>query len=118
MTARRDFVIAAANMFLLAIPMFAHHALEAEYDPKQTITLSGTIQKMTWENPHAHLYLDVAQGTAAKKWSLEMASPNILILNGLKMENLKPGTRVTVNAYPSRHAMDQGYVTKVTLQSR
>src|SRR5689334_22931787 len=37
----------------------AHHSFAAEYDGKKPTTLSGTVTKVEWTNPHVHFFLDV-----------------------------------------------------------
>jgi hypothetical protein len=42
-----------------ATSLWAHHSLAAEYDQKKHVSLTGTVTKLDWRNPHAWVYLDV-----------------------------------------------------------
>jgi Family of unknown function (DUF6152) len=66
----------------------AHHSFSATYDGNKPITLRGTIVKMGWQNPHAHMYVDVknADGKVVT-WEVESAGPNALIKQGLRKED-------------------------------
>ncbi|HEX5431463.1 MAG TPA: DUF6152 family protein, partial [Bryobacteraceae bacterium] len=75
-----------------AVPLAAHHALAAEYNVNQPITLKGTVTKVAWSNPHVRLYIEEkGQSRPAARWDLEMASPNLLFLHGWKIDTLRPG---------------------------
>jgi len=39
--------------------MLDHHSFGAEYDANKPITLTGTVTKVEWTNPHSFFYLDV-----------------------------------------------------------
>src|ERR1043165_9995097 len=66
-------------IFLAAASLQAHHSFSATYDGNKPITLRGTIVKMGWQNPHAHLYVDVknADGKVVT-WEVESAGPTSL----------------------------------------
>jgi hypothetical protein len=51
-------LIAGATLLVLAASAYAHHPFAAEYDWTKPVTLTGTVSKMEWTNPHAVLYLD------------------------------------------------------------
>src|SRR5204862_255860 len=53
------FAAVSLGIVLTAGTVQAHHSLSATYDGNKPITLRGTIVKMGWQNPHAHLYVDV-----------------------------------------------------------
>lgn len=94
----------------------AHHALAAQYDLNRSVTLAGTVTRIEWGNPHVRLYLDThtAGPSDVMHWELEMASPNLLVLNGLKIDSLRRGDQVTVSAYPARNGSNLGYARKVS----
>jgi hypothetical protein len=115
MTARFPLAVLVAGITLiLPVLVLAHHSLEAQYDPKQSITLTGTITKTDWSNPHVHFFIDVkdAQGTA--NWQVEMGSPNAQILGGWKIDTFKVGDRVKVSLYRARDGSNLGFAQKVT----
>ena len=45
-------------LLLAAVSAFAHHPFSAEYDWKKPVTLTGTVSKFEWANPHSVLYID------------------------------------------------------------
>ena len=88
-----------------AMPVLAHHSFKAEFDENRQVTLSGTIAKVTWKNPHVRMFVDVKDdGGRITNWELELASPNGLLSQGWKVDSLKPGDQVTVNGFPARDA--------------
>jgi hypothetical protein len=76
----------------------------------------GTVTKAEWANPHVRLFpdTDAAGGSDPMYWELEMASPNLLVLHGLKIDSLRIGDQVTVTAYPARNGSNLGYAFKIT----
>ena len=72
--------IAVLGSLLTAIPLFAHHAFQAEFDDKKPVHLVGTVTKMEWINPHAWIHIDVKgnDGTTTA-WMIEAAAPNALL---------------------------------------
>jgi hypothetical protein len=63
-------------------------------------TLTGKITKIEWTNPHAFLFIDVAdkQTGAVTNWEIEMGSPNGLTRLGWTRTLLKPATRSPLTA--------------------
>jgi hypothetical protein len=41
------------SLLLTAAPAFAHHPFPLEFDWKKPVTLTGTVTKVEWMNPHA-----------------------------------------------------------------
>ena len=115
----RSVLFLAAGMVTGAGPTQAHHALATEYDLNRSVTVVGTVTKFEWANPHVRLYLDTrAAGVSdPMRWELEMASPNLLELNGLKIDSLRIGDQVTVTAYPARNSPNLGYALKVSYRA-
>ena len=110
------FVLLMAGLLVSASLVYAHHALAAEYDLNRSVTVTGTVTKLEWGNPHVRLYLDTrGSGNAdLMHWQVEMSSPNLLVLSGLKLESLRRGDHVTVSAYPARNGSNLGYAKQVS----
>jgi hypothetical protein len=82
----------------------AHHSFAAQYDAEKPVTLSGTVTRVEWTNPHMHFVMDVkdAAGTITS-WTFEGYPPNMLVRQGWKRDvTLKPGDTVTVFAWVAR----------------
>ena len=54
-------VLLAAGALCAVQPAQAHHAFAAEYDVDKPVTLTGTVTKMEWVNPHGWIYMDIKQ---------------------------------------------------------
>jgi hypothetical protein len=91
---------AAAGLLLASLPLLAHHSFAAEYDDNKPVTLTGSVTKLEWMNPHAHFYVDV-KGSDGKvtNWEFELANLNALIRRGWTRTSLKPGDVVTVEGF-------------------
>ena len=118
MRTKRFVLLATTGLLLAALPLVAHHSFKAEYDETKPIALKGTITKITWNNPHVLMYLDVAddQGKVAK-WELELASPNGLMSQGWKVDSLKQGDLVSVSGFRARDGSNMANIRKVTLET-
>ena len=82
------FATVSLGILLAGVPVQAHHSFSATYDGNKPITLKGTIVKMGWQNPHAHLYVDVTNADGkVVTWEVESAGPNALIKQGLRKED-------------------------------
>jgi hypothetical protein len=64
---------------LAALPTWAHHSFEAEFDGSKLLVFTGVLTKLDWQNPHGWFYLDVKDDRGrVTKWAFEIAGPNIL----------------------------------------
>jgi hypothetical protein len=104
--------------FLTTTPASAHHAFAAEYDENKLVTVSGTLTRFDWTNPHAWLYIDGKDESGkAAIWKFEMGSPNGLIHRGWKRTDLKPGDQVTVDGFAAKDGGNVANARIVTLPS-
>ena len=109
-------LIAGASLVLLAVSAYAHHPFAAEYDWTKPVTLTGTVTKIEWTNPHAMLYIDGKdQNGQTKKWTLEMGNPAALLRAGWRRTTLKMGDQVTVEGWLSKSKDDKVNVKSVKL---
>lgn len=96
MRTRIAVLIAGAGL-LAAMPLLAHHSFAAEYDRAKSVTLTGSVTKVEWMNPHARFYIDVKDDAGKViNWELELGSPNGLMRLGWTRNSLKEGDVITV----------------------
>ena len=92
---------AAISILLAAVPASAHHPFDPEFDWKKPVTLTGTVTKVEWTNPHATVSIDV-RGTSGTitNWVVELGSPKVLEKNYRWNANLlKVGDNITVDGW-------------------
>ena len=106
--------ILAAGVLTGVNVLMAHHSF-AMFDTTKSMTLTGTVSKFEWTNPHAYIEIDVPEDTGAKHWSIELGSPSILMQSGWKFKDLKHGDKVTVKISPLKSGEPGGLLVQATL---
>ena len=78
-----------------APPAAAHHST-AMYEMASPTTISGTVKRFEWTNPHAFIYLDVKDDKGnTVEWEIELMSLNHLRSYGWVRTTVKPGDVIT-----------------------
>ena len=116
MVAKASQLVASLGLLVAALPAFAHHSFQAEYDADKPVTLKGTVTKVEWTNPHARFYVDVKDDSGkVTNWNLELASPNGLMRQGWTRHSLKVGDVVTVTGAMAKDGSNMANARTVTL---
>lgn len=99
-----------------AVPAIAHHSFAAEYDAAKPVTLTGTVTKVEWMNPHARFYIDVKDDAGkVNNWEFELGSPNGLMRRGWTRNSLKEGDVVTVDGSLAKDGSKLANARKIKL---
>jgi hypothetical protein len=110
-------LLAVVGMLSSSVPVRAHHAFAAEYDSKTVLTLTGTISKVEWTNPHVYVHIDVKDaGGKSVSWALEGYPPNTLKRTGFAKATLVQGDQITVTAYKAKDGSNTGAGREVTFK--
>jgi hypothetical protein len=97
------FMLIAMATAPLAPPASAHHSFAAAYDANKPVTLTGSVTKMAWINPHSWIYIDVKKPDGdVENWAVEAGPPGTLIRAGFSKESLAAGTVIVVNGYRAK----------------
>ena len=119
MRMRTALSIAAALLLACAatVPLWAHHAFEAEFDQKKPVHLKGKVTGMEWINPHSWIHIDV-EGPDGKvtNWMVECGSPNIMLRRGFTKESLQVGTELSVEGYQAKNGSNRANGSSVTFK--
>jgi Family of unknown function (DUF6152) len=105
-----------AGLLLAMAQAWGHHSFAAEYDATKSITITGTVTKVEWMNPHARFYLEVKEGSGpVANWEFELGSPNGLMRAGWTRNSLKKGDVVTVEGSLAKDGSKLVNAQKITL---
>jgi hypothetical protein len=105
-------------IFLLAaaapVQVIGHHS-HGNYVMTEWTYLAGTVTELHWVNPHAWVYIEVADENGETAiWALEAASVTTLAQKGLSQDTIGPGDIVSVRCHRLRDGANGcllGYLT-------
>ena len=96
----------------------AHHSFPAVYDAKARKTISGVVTQMLYQNPHARVYLRVANaGGSEDIWELETQNTSFLRRGGWSPSSVQPGDRLTIEGNVAFTIPKRLYIQVVTQEN-
>jgi hypothetical protein len=116
MSHRTIFVALAALVFAGAA--WAHHNMSAIYDFNDRITMTGTLTKIDWRNPHIELTVDSKAGDKeVQSWALEGPSPTFFRAREVTRADIEAALNksVTYEASRARNGSRSGLLRVMTL---
>ena len=116
---RSTSVVAIATLSLAilgaAATVSAHHSFAAEFDANQPITMTGTVTKMEWVNPHVWVHMDVKLPNGkVENWAFEAGTPNVLFRRGFTRKSLEVGTVIRIDGYRAKDGSNRGNGRDIT----
>jgi hypothetical protein len=108
-----------SGALLMSGSLQAHHSLAGVYDIRGQGSVSGTLTKVAFTNPHGAMYLDVknADGTVTN-WVMTTGSANTLANLGFGTggpNTVKAGDPVTITYFPARNGKPLGFIRSIVL---
>src|SRR5258708_32452517 len=95
-------IFAALTAILLVGSAWAHHNMSALFDFNDRVTVTGTLTKVDWRNPHIELGVDMKSGEQAQSWSLEGPPPSFFRARDINRSDVEAALGTTVTARASR----------------
>ncbi len=88
----------------------AHHSF-AQFDRDTQQVISGVVARWAFNNPHAWLYIDVANDDGSTTlWSFEGSGPINLLRRRIDGSTFRPGDTVTLMHCPLRDGRPGGHI--------
>lgn len=91
-------------ILLAGIGASAHHNMTALFDFNDRVTVTGTLTKIDWRNPHIYLTIDVKKdkNAAAESWLGEGPSPSWFRIRDVGKADLEKSIDKTLTLELSR----------------
>ena len=101
-------LVMATLILAAAATVTAHHSFAA-FDINDQKSVTGTVKRVDWTNPHIWIWLDVPSGQGAvETFGFEGMSPNYLERRNWTRTSLKPGDTITIDYRPLRDGKNGG----------
>jgi hypothetical protein len=103
-----------AGMLVSATPALAHHSY-AMFDLEKRVTVSGTVAKVEWANPHVFIWMYVPNDKGTYDlYGFEAGAVSLLTRYGWTKATAKTGEKVTVEYFPLKDHRPGGAFISMT----
>src|SRR5262245_14481909 len=115
----------SAKMFTLvlcfaAVSLRAHHSAVL-FDISRTFTLTGTLTKVDWRNPHVEVFVEVKrEDNVIETWELETGAPAWFRARNLAKSDFEKalGKTIIVEGVRAKDGSPYGYLYKIVFPDR
>jgi hypothetical protein len=110
-----------ASVLAPGIVTFAHHGTRAAYivDPAKERSLTGTVTRFRWGNPHVYVLFDVTDEKGnVVHWGAETRPPFVMAKHGWSRDTMKPGDQITITIFPAKAGGPYGLMSKVFINGK
>jgi hypothetical protein len=113
----RLIAVGVVTALLLAGSTQAHHNMSAIFDFNNRVTITGTLAKVDFRNPHIELFVDAKEGQQVQAWKLEGPSPGFFRDRDVNKADFEGaiGKGVTFEASRARDGSLSGLLRTMTL---
>jgi hypothetical protein len=110
--------LVATGLLMASVSAWAHHSPSAIFDMGKRISVTGTLVKVDWINPHIVIAMD-AKGDGGKidHWTFESNPPSWYRSVGLARADFAKaiGQTITVEGVRAKDGTFYGYMQKIKL---
>ena len=106
----------AVGLLLSSVPSLAHHGSNVVYDLTDSVTVTGTVTRFQFVNPHALIFVEVTgEDGEVVEWLVGLPSASGLgSSEGWTRDTLKPGDEITIIGAPARSGAPSLWTEQIT----
>jgi len=105
-------------LWAAAAPVLAHHSPSAIFDMSKHVSVTGTLTRVDWINPHIVLAVEgKSEGGKVEQWTFQSNPPSWYKSVGLARADFAKaiGQQITVQAVKARDGSLYGYMDRIKL---
>ena len=109
--------VTALAVLLTAGSVWAHHSFAAVFDLSKNVTLTGTLTKVDWRNPHIEVFLQTkGERGQLEAWVIEAMPPTWFRSHKVNKSDFEKavGQTVNVEAVRARDGALHGLMQQIT----
>jgi hypothetical protein len=109
--------LSGIGLLLFGPSAWPHHSELAEFDPDNLISVTGTLTKVEWHNPHVWFFVDVTgdDGTVTT-WGFSTSPPGALMRRGITKDAMRIGAVVNVEGARARDGSTNSSTRSLTFE--